>query len=227
MQRVEVHPAIAAELTRKRQVEFKIKRAFDVLVAATLLLLLSPFFVLMAVIIRLDSRGPALFRQVRLGRGGAEFEMLKFRSMRVDADIEMHREAVARLARGEPTAVVNGKPVFKAAADPRVTRVGRFIRATNLDELPQLWNVLRGQMSLVGPRPAIPYELEVYDERHYRRFSVPQGITGLWQIKRDSTRSFADVLDLDLEYIDEFSLALDFKILIYTIPRLIPRRWSF
>jgi lipopolysaccharide/colanic/teichoic acid biosynthesis glycosyltransferase len=203
------------------------KRVFDFIVALVLLVLLAPLLVVIAVLIRLDSKGGSLFRQVRIGQGGVEFEMLKFRSMRPDTDSTAHRDAVARLARGEPSAIIDGKPVFKATTDNRVTRVGRFIRSTNLDELPQLWNVLRGQMSLVGPRPAIPYELAVYEEKYFRRFSVPQGITGLWQVRRERTRSFADVLNLDLEYIDQFSLLLDFKILILTVPRLIPRHWSF
>jgi lipopolysaccharide/colanic/teichoic acid biosynthesis glycosyltransferase len=205
----------------------RIKRAFDLLLALSLLLLLSPLLVVIAILIWLDSPGGALFRQVRIGQGGMEFEMLKFRSMRSDADTAAHRDAVARLARGEPSAIIDGKPVFKATSDERVTRVGRFLRATNLDELPQLWNVVRGEMSLVGPRPAIPYELSVYEEHHYRRFAVPQGITGLWQVNRERTRTFADVLNQDLEYIDQFSLLLDMKILLLTIPRLIPRQWSF
>lgn len=221
------HPSVLIPFTGRRLLALRIKRAFDFLVALTLLLLLSPLLIVIAVLIRLDSPGGALFRQVRIGQGGAAFEMLKFRSMSRDTDAAAHREAVARLARGEPSAIVDGKPVFKATADEGVTRVGRFIRATNLDEMPQLWNVLRGEMSLVGPRPAIPYELSVYKEHHYRRFAAPQGITGLWQVNRERTRTFADVLDLDLEYIDRFSLLLDLKILVLTIPRLIPRQWSF
>ena len=227
MQSTASRAIVRVPFSRRRQLELKAKRAFDFSAALFLLILLLPFFALMAILIRIDSPGPAIFRQRRLGQGGTEFDMLKFRSMQIDADAAVHRQAVARLARGEPAAFVDGRPVFKAASDPRVTRIGRLIRSTNLDELPQLWNVLRGEMSLVGPRPAIPYELDLYDEQHFRRFAVPQGITGLWQVRRESTRSFADVLNLDLEYVDHYSLLLDFRILILTLPRLFPRKWSF
>jgi len=213
--------------TRRQRYEMKVKRAFDVVVAAVLLVLLSPLFLAVAIAVRLDSPGPVLFLQNRVGQGGRLFNLLKFRSMYADADEAVHREVMRQFAKGEPVRVIDGRPVFKPLDDPRVTRVGRLIRTTNIDELPQLINVLKGEMSLVGPRPVIPYELELFGEAHYRRLAVPQGITGLWQVKREQTRSLADVLNLDLEYVDRFSLLLDLQIILRTFPKLLPRPWSF
>ncbi|HEY8489598.1 MAG TPA: sugar transferase, partial [Dehalococcoidia bacterium] len=182
---------------------------------------------LVALAVRLDSPGPALFRQERLGKDRRPFTVLKFRSMYVDADEAVHRWAVRQFAAGRPVAVVDGKPQYKPSDDPRITRVGRFIRTTGLDELPQLINVIRGEMSLVGPRPAIPYELEHYQEWHYRRFAVPPGITGLWQVRRGPETSLEDMVRQDVEYIQSVSPWLDLKILLATVPVVLFKRCAF
>jgi lipopolysaccharide/colanic/teichoic acid biosynthesis glycosyltransferase len=153
--------------------------------------------------------GPGLFRQTRVGLHGRPFEVLKFRTMEIDAE--------AKLAELADRSEVNG-PAFKIADDPRITGVGRVLRRLSLDELPQLWNVLVGDMSLVGPRPALPREVEIYDIWHRRRLSMKPGITGLWQVTARSNREFDDRAQLDLKYIDSWSLWLDLKILAQTVP---------
>lgn len=203
------------------------KRVLDLAVAVPMLIALAPVMLLVALAVRLDSPGPALFRQQRLGKDRRPFTVLKFRSMYVDADEAVHRWAVRQFAAGRPVAVVDGKPQYKPSDDPRITRVGRFIRTTGLDELPQLFNVIRGEMSLVGPRPAIPYELEHYQAHHYRRFAVPPGITGLWQVRRGPATSLEDMIRQDLEYIESVSLWLDLKILLATVPVVLLKRCAF
>jgi len=190
------------------------KRLFDWVGAALLLVLLLPLFVLLALVIRLGSPGPALFRQRRCGLNGRPFDMLKFRSMVRDA--EEHKAGLE--ARNEMSG-----PVFKVSDDPRVTRVGRFLRRHALDELPQLWNVLRGEMSLVGPRPLPVEEVHRFqDDAHRRRLSVPPGLTCLWQVRgRNEIDDFDDWVRLDLEYIDNWSLWLDAKILVATVPAVL------
>jgi len=189
-----------------------VKRLLDVVVAAGGLLVLSPLLLLIALAIKLDSPGPVLYRQVRLGRHRAPFQVLKFRSMRVGADRELDR----LLDRNE----VDG-PIFKMRNDPRITRVGRWLRRASLDELPQLWNVLRGEMSLVGPRPPIPSEVERYEEWHKKRLEVQPGMTGLWQVSGRSRLSFDEMVTLDIYYIENWSLALDLRILFRTIPAVV------
>jgi exopolysaccharide biosynthesis polyprenyl glycosylphosphotransferase len=186
-----------------------VKRVVDVIVAAGGLIVLSPAFLAIALAIRLREGPPVLFRQVRVGLHGRRFSVLKFRTMVRDAETRydevMHRSDTQG-------------PAFKMTADPRVTRFGRFLRRTSLDELPQLWNVLRGDMSLVGPRPAPPREVEGYDLWHRRRLSMKPGITGLWQVSARHSDDFDDRANLDLSYIDRWSLWLDFTILARTIP---------
>ncbi|MFN2114081.1 MAG: sugar transferase [Anaerolineae bacterium] len=184
-------------------------RALDVVVAAMLLVLALPLLAACALAVRLDSPGPVLFRQERIGRRGAAFHMLKLRSMSAGADDAAHRRHVRRLVR-------HGEPWVPMDHDPRVTRVGRFLRASGLDELPQLWNVLRGDMSLVGPRPALPYETAWYEARHIGRQAVRPGITGLWQVDGRGTADFEDMIRLDLEYVERRSLLLDLSILART-----------
>ena len=203
------------------------KRSLDLTVAVLALIVLAPVMLAIGLAIRLDSPGPALFKQKRVGKGGQLFTTIKFRTMFADADDRSHRDALRKLAAGEPVSIVNGRPVFKPAGDLRVTRVGRFLRATGLDELPQAINVVRGEMSVVGPRPAIPYELELFKDWYYRRFAVRPGITGLWQIRRRATTSLDDVIRQDLEYIDSFSPWLDIRIILITVPKIIFRAWSF
>jgi len=174
--------------------------------------------------IKLTSKGPILFRQERVGQNGLAFTFLKFRSMKSGSDPRIHREYVKRFIAGEMDLAQNGDNqslVYKIQEDPRVTRVGKFLRKTSLDELPQLFNVLRGDMSLVGPRPPIPYELEAYQIWHRRRvLEVKPGITGLWQVNGRSRLEFDDMVRLDLQYAKTWSFWLDIKILLQT-PRAI------
>src|SRR5438067_1510171 len=175
-----------------------IKRALDVTVAALGLIALSPVLVLVALLVRVASHGPVLFRQTRVGKGGLTFRMLKFRTMCDHADAL--RDSLRELN-------VYGDPrLFKLARDPRVTRLGFWLRKTSLDELPQLVNVLRGEMSLVGPRPCLAYETENFAPHHFERFKVPQGITGLWQVTARARSTFGEALDLDVAYARNWSL---------------------
>ncbi len=198
-----------------------IKRCVDIVGALTALLLFSPFMLVTAIAVAVTSPGPVIFRQTRLGRRGTPFVFYKFRSMRANSDDRIHREYVADLIRGNHKDINQGddeRPLYKLSADPRVTPVGRFIRRTSLDELPQLFNVLKGDMSLVGPRPPLPYEAEKYQSWHLRRvLEVRPGITGLWQVEGRSTTSFDDMVRLDLRYIRHRSFWLDAKILLKTV----------
>jgi len=189
-----------------------VKRLIDVTVAAVGLVLCAPLFLLIALAIRLDSPGPIIFRQTRVGLRGRHFEMYKFRSMHVGAEEQQDMLADLNEADG---------PIFKIRDDPRLTRVGRILRRLSLDELPQLVNVLRGEMSLVGPRPPIPAEVEKYQEWHKKRLEAPPGMTGLWQVSGRSRLSFDEMVLLDIYYIENWSLWLDFKILMRTIPKVL------
>jgi lipopolysaccharide/colanic/teichoic acid biosynthesis glycosyltransferase len=199
-------------------------RALDVAVSAVLLLVLLPVFVALAVAIRLDSSGRALYRQRRVGRNQEPFTVNKFRTMHSGAGHETHREfvigliAARELAPGETHAERDQTNFFKMANDTRVTRVGRFLRKSSLDELPQLWNVLRGDMSLVGPRPPIPYEVEHYPPHWFDRFAVKPGMTGLWQVSGRSELGLEEMIALDVEYARTRSLWLNVKILARTVP---------
>jgi exopolysaccharide biosynthesis polyprenyl glycosylphosphotransferase len=189
-----------------------VKRLIDVTVAAVGLVLCAPLFLLIALAIRLDSPGPIIFRQTRVGLRGRHFEMYKFRSMHVGAEEQQDMLADMNEADG---------PIFKIRDDPRLTRVGRILRRLSMDELPQLVNVLRGEMSLVGPRPPIPAEVEKYQEWHKKRLEAPPGMTGLWQVSGRSRLSFDEMVLLDIYYIENWSLWLDFKILMRTIPKVL------
>jgi exopolysaccharide biosynthesis polyprenyl glycosylphosphotransferase len=186
-----------------------VKRVVDIAVAGSFLVVLSPLLIAIALAILVRDGPPVLFRQVRVGLHGRRFEVFKFRTMVRDAEARY-----ADVASRSDTA----GPAFKMTADPRITRLGRFLRRTSLDELPQLWNVLRGDMSLVGPRPAPPREVEAYDLWHRRRLSMKPGITGLWQVTARRSEDFDDRAQLDLSYIDRWSLWLDLTILARTIP---------
>ncbi|ROS65372.1 Undecaprenyl-phosphate galactose phosphotransferase WbaP/exopolysaccharide biosynthesis polyprenyl glycosylphosphotransferase [Curtobacterium sp. PhB172] len=194
------------------------KRVLDVLGAGTGLLLLAPVLAVIAVIIRLDDRGPVFFRQTRVGRGGEEFSILKFRTMCVDAEARMAALQAANEGAG---------PLFKMKDDPRVTRVGAFLRKTSLDELPQLWNVLTGSMSLVGPRPALPREVALYEDFADRRLLVTPGITGLWQVSGRSDLDWADGVRLDLHYVENWSFLHDLVILARTVPSVLRSRGAY
>ena len=189
-----------------------IRRGIDIVGAVAGLVLGAPLLALIALAIRLDSPGSILFRQTRVGAGGKLFEMYKFRSMREGAEVELEQLRELNEADG---------PMFKIQDDPRLTRVGRFLRHTSLDELPQFWNVLRGEMGLVGPRPPLPAEVSGYMEWHKRRLEVRPGMTGLWQISGRSLLSFDEMVLLDIYYIENWSLWLDFKILLRTIPKVL------
>jgi len=203
-----------------RRLSTAIKRAMDVLGSSMALMLLSPIFLLTTLAIKLSSPGPVLFRQKRIGQYGVPFTCLKFRSMYAVNDPQIHMEYVKRFVRGNVESwapETNGKPIYKLTHDPRLTRVGRFLRKSSLDELPQLLNVFRGEMSMVGPRPAVPYEFEAYDIWHRRRLlEVKPGITGLWQVNGRGRVPFDEMVRLDLRYATTWSLWLDLKILLRT-----------
>lgn len=194
------------------------KRCMDVIVSLVLLVLLLPLMLLVALAIRLDSPGAALLKQKRIGRGRVPFDCYKFRSMCVDA--ETKRKALAH--RNEMTG-----PVFKIRSDPRVTRVGRVLRKYSLDELPQLINVLKGEMSLVGPRPPLPEEVERYEPRHMKRLEVKPGLTCIWQVSGRNEIGFERWVELDIEYIEHRSLWLDLVILARTVPAVITARGAY
>ncbi|HEX2047691.1 MAG TPA: sugar transferase [Acidimicrobiales bacterium] len=194
-----------------------VKRALDVTLALLALLLVLPVLVLAGLAVRCDSRGPALFRQVRMGKDGRRFRLYKLRTMDNGNDDRTHREFVARLIAGT-TNPCGG--LYKLADDPRVTRVGRVLRRFSIDELPQLWNVLRGDMSLVGPRPPLPQETELYTARAWGRLRVKPGMTGLWQVSGRSRLAFEDMVSLDVRYWQHWSLLSDLVILLKT-PRTV------
>jgi lipopolysaccharide/colanic/teichoic acid biosynthesis glycosyltransferase len=192
-------------------------RVLDVAVAAVLLVLLAPVFLAVALAIKLDSPGPVLFRQLRVGLRMRSFTVSKFRTMRADAGSGPHQDYVVGLITGVAKVVdPSTRPLYKLAHDDRVTRVGRFLRRWSLDELPQLYDVLRGEMSLVGPRPAIPYEVEHYEPHWYRRFSVRPGMTGLWQVSGRNELTFRDMMRLDIAYAESWCLRLNVVILART-----------
>jgi lipopolysaccharide/colanic/teichoic acid biosynthesis glycosyltransferase len=191
-----------------------IKRAMDVTGALTLLVLTAPLFAYFAWRIRRDSPGPALFRQTRLGRHAVPFTVLKFRTMRLDADQSVHKEFVKHSMSSKALPHENG--LYKLDRTDAVTPFGRFLRKTSLDELPNLINVLRGEMSLVGPRPCLEYETEYFLPHHFERFDVPQGITGLWQVAARAHATFGEALDLDVLYARSWSILLDLRLLLRT-----------
>lgn len=191
-----------------------LRGAIDAAVAGVALVLASPLLLLIAAAIKLDSRGPVLFRQRRLGRHARPFTVFKFRSMIDGASSESHQRYLSELC-GSAT-MVGGGGLKKLIDDPRVTRVGAVLRRTSLDELPQLVNVVRGEMSLVGPRPALEYEMRYYRPEHFERFLVRPGLTGLWQVSGRARLGFREMLDLDVEYTRRRSLRLDLRILRLT-----------
>ena len=199
-----------------------IKRGLDILGSLALLAVLSPLYLLIAILVKLKSPGPVFFRQDRIGQGAKAFTMFKFRTMHVDADRSLHHEFVTRFIKSSgQSAELGENELFKIKNDPRVTPIGRILRRTSLDELPQFWNVLRGDMSLVGPRPPLAYELEQYRSWHWRRvLDAKPGITGLWQVVGRSRTSFDDMVRLDLRYVRTCSLTTDIKILLAT-PRAV------
>jgi exopolysaccharide biosynthesis polyprenyl glycosylphosphotransferase len=209
-------------LSTVARVRAGLKRLLDITASALLLLLTSPVFVLVAALMKLKSPGPVFFRQARVGGQGRSFMMLKFRTMHVNNDASMHKQFVSQMIKGvAPTGGGSKDTAFKIVNDPRVTPIGRVLRQTSLDELPQLWNVLRGDMSLVGPRPPLQYEVEQYKPWHYRRvLEAKPGITGLWQVSGRSRTTFDEMVRLDLRYAKNPSAWADIKILLAT-PRAV------
>jgi lipopolysaccharide/colanic/teichoic acid biosynthesis glycosyltransferase len=202
-----------------------VKRLIDMCAASIGLVVLSPLLVAVAVIIKLDSPGPALLAQQRVGKSGRMFLLYKFRTMYAGVPDHLHREAIDRWLAGRPVSDNEASgPRYKIQRDPRVTRVGSFLRRTSLDEMPQLLNVLLGEMSLVGPRPALPYELDRYTDGDKWRLTVKPGITGLWQVEKRGESSFAEMVGLDLEYIKRRGLMTDLLILVRTVPRVLSGR---
>jgi len=223
VQRAEFVPGASVPLFELRPpvfdgIDFFVKRTFDLVVSAFLLLILSPLLALIALGVRLSSRGPIIYRSYRPGIGGEPFACLKFRTMFTDAE-ERQQEL-------ESLNEVSG-PIFKIRLDPRVTRVGRLLRRYSLDELPQLINVLRGQMSLVGPRPLPQRDFDMLDDWHKKRYLVLPGVTGLWQISGRSELDFDDLVRLDFLYLERWSVGLDLAILLKTIPAVLSRRGAF
>jgi len=214
--------ALYPDLTRieeSKRFALGLKRAMDIVGSTIALLLLSPVFAAIALAIKLSSKGPVFFCQERLGQYGKSFTFLKFRSMHTGCDVRLHQEYVNQFIAGQVTgdSAEGAKPVFKIQKDPRVTPIGSFLRRTSLDELPQFWNVLRGELSLVGPRPPVAYEFRAYDVWHRRRvLEIKPGITGLWQVEGRSRTRFDDMVRLDLKYARAWSLWLDLKILLRT-----------
>jgi lipopolysaccharide/colanic/teichoic acid biosynthesis glycosyltransferase len=192
------------------------KRSLDLVLASAALLILAPVLACMAVLIMVDSRGPALYGHERIGRFGVPFTLWKFRSMREGSSQTIHERATANWFTGRP---IGGR--YKSENDPRITRLGRYLRRSSLDELPQLFNVLKGEMSLVGPRPMTAYERAQYEASYFEREAVRPGVTGLWQVSGRDRLSARQMMALDLSYVRELSLALDLKILARTLPAVL------
>jgi exopolysaccharide biosynthesis polyprenyl glycosylphosphotransferase len=208
---------------KSKKLSLVVKRMMDIVVSLAVLTVFSPLFLLIAAAVKLTSKGPMLFKQERLGQFGKTFNFLKFRSMSANNDLAIHREFMKTVISGKHNGHAHGgaTPVYKMTNDPRITRIGQIIRRTSLDELPQFLNILRGEMSLVGPRPPLAYEYEEYDVWHRRRvLEVKPGLTGLWQVRGRSRVRFDDMVRLDLQYARDWSLWLDMRILMET-PRAV------
>ncbi|WP_374687367.1 sugar transferase [Promineifilum sp.] len=234
--------AIGAQQDGADGVYFWAKRAMDVTIVALSLVFLLPLLAFMALLIKWDSPGPAIFRQERVTARRRErdgevyweetpFTIYKFRTMRVDAKSTLHRQFIEAYIAGDDkrmmelqSAQQQEETKYKLVQDPRVTRVGSFLRKTSLDELPQLWNVLVGDMSLVGPRPPIPYEVELYQYHHHDRLRTIPGLTGWWQVRGRSATSFEEMVRMDVEYIQQQSLGLDIKIIVMTVMAVVNGR---
>lgn len=239
LQRAEPNSYKADCQTRERawstNLNFACKRVVDVVAAVLLLLLLSPLLLLIALAIRLDSAGPALYIQERVGArwktengrifwGTNTFRLYKFRSMFYNADPTIHQAYVKAFVTGQAKVTVADNPIFKLEGDPRITRVGKLLRRTSLDELPQLVNVLIGEMSLVGPRPVPTYEVAEYEKWHHARLLAKPGITGLWQVRGRGRVTFDEMVRMDIEYVHNQSIWLDLKLLWLTIPSVLSGR---
>jgi len=215
-------PAIETVGTRSRQrTDAFARRTLDLALSVALLVVLAPLLLIIALLVRLDSSGPAVYRQRRVGLRGREFSVNKFRSMRSNADQKRHRDYVNQLITSEAE---SEEGLYKLVVDDRITRVGRFLRRWSLDELPQLWNVVRGEMSLVGPRPVIPYEVECYPDWYHGRFAVKPGLTGLWQVSGRNEKTYEEMVALDIEYAQRRTIWLDLSILLRTVKVVLTHR---
>ncbi len=211
-------PLVAVSLN---QAYLRGKRLLDLLFTLLILPLLCLVVVLVGIAIRLDSAGPIFFRQKRVGLNGEEFTMYKFRSMYVNGSDLIHQESITRYINGEKLNTLTATNAYKLDRDPRITRVGRFIRKTSIDELPQFFNVLRGEMSLVGPRPPIEYETRLYNQRAWLRLSGKPGLTGPWQVYGRSCVPFDEMVEMDIAYLQRQSLLEDLKLIVLTVPVMV------
>ena len=227
-------PGSRVMMDRERQNRMYVwsKRGLDIVICVVALTLLAPILLLISLAVALDSRGPIIFSQDRVGsrRSGKgrrlgwktfTFRVHKFRTMVNNADQTLHQEYIKKFVTGELNPGEGDEHKFKLDRDPRITRVGRFLRHTSLDELPQLFNILKGEMSLVGPRPVPVYEVAEYGEPHFERFAAPQGLTGLWQVKGRGNVTFEEMMRMDIEYVRSQSLWQDIKLILLTIPAVL------
>jgi exopolysaccharide biosynthesis polyprenyl glycosylphosphotransferase len=229
-EKVEGVPRISFGEPALKGVGLVAKRFVDMAISAVILSIFSPLFLLISLLIKVFSPGPILYKQIRAGKDGRPFTFYKFRTMRHDIDDTLHREYATNFIGGKELRLRDEKSdtkVYKMPNDPRITTIGRILRKTSLDELPQLFNVIRGDMSLVGPRPPIAYELTIYKEWHKRRLRAKPGITGLWQVSGRSSVPFHDMVLLDLYYINRWSLPLDFEIIVKTIPVVLSGKGAY
>lgn len=219
-----VHDLAIPQTTRANRSYLAAKRALDVSLTLAALVVLAPVLVVLAVLIRRDSDGPVIFRQTRIGRFGKPFTCYKFRTMYVNADEQAHRAYIEAYSRGEVAAASNPAAPFKIERDPRITPLGHFLRRSSLDELPQLLNVIKGDMSLVGPRPDVAYSVALYKDWHKLRLATQPGLTGLWQVKGRGRVSYDEGMRLDCEYVENQCLRLDVAILLQTVPAVLSMR---
>jgi lipopolysaccharide/colanic/teichoic acid biosynthesis glycosyltransferase len=202
----------------------RIKRLLDIILTLVALIPVGIVMLVAVIAIRIDSPGPIIFRQKRLGINGNEFNLYKFRSMYHNVDSRVHEEATARFIRGDVINAADTKLPYKLGADCRITRVGKFLRKTSIDELPQLWNILKGDMSLVGPRPPLPYEVNLYTQHDLLRLAGKPGLTGTWQVYGRGRVTFAEMVEQDISYLQTQSLLYDIKLMALTLPVVIKGR---
>jgi exopolysaccharide biosynthesis polyprenyl glycosylphosphotransferase len=208
---------VVADTNRLAGLQGTMKRVLDIVLSALALLFLSPLLITIVILVKRSSPGPVLFVQERIGKNGIPFRFLKFRTMVHNSDDAIHRQFAAMFINGDGHQEQPGK-VFKMKNDPRVTRIGRWLRKTSIDELPQLLNILKGEMSIVGPRPPIAYELDHYQPWHHERLRVTPGLTGLWQVSGRSNVPFEEMVRLDIHYINTWTLLEDVRIILKTVP---------
>ena len=209
---------VVPSAARRSALDLASKRVIDIVLATVGVIILTPLWLVVALLIRISDHGPAFFKQTRVGKNGQTFTMYKFRTMRVNADAEL---AGLLSEQGR-----SGKPLFKVDDDPRITRIGHFLRRSSIDELPQLFNVIGGSMSLVGPRPQVPKEVALYDETAARRLLVKPGLTGLWQVNGRSSLTWEEALRFDLFYVENWALSMDIRILFRTLRVVLAREGS-